>query len=124
VGPPGHDRGAIPRLGTRSCPTGACDAGWQVRTTPKASNDDEPAAAPFGAGLVARRGDGLLGLAALFDIRLGFRDEEWTFAIVEQAWSGVGMDELRVLAPGAWARLIRVLIANRGQAGFRQGPPK
>ena len=42
---------------------------------------------------------------------------------MEQAWSGVGMDELRVLAPGAWARLTRVLIANRGQAGFRHGPP-
>jgi len=41
--------------------------------------------------------------AALFDIRLGLRGEEWTLAIVEQAWSGVRMDELRVLAPGAWA---------------------
>ena len=58
----------------------------------------------------------------LFDTRLGLRDEEWTLAIVEQAWSGEGMDELRVLAPGAWARLTRVLIANRGQAGFRHGP--
>jgi hypothetical protein len=45
---------------------------------------------------------------ALFDIRLGLRDEEWTLAIVEQAWSGVRMDELRVPAPGASARLTRV----------------
>jgi hypothetical protein len=24
------DRGAVSRLGTRSCPTGACECGWQV----------------------------------------------------------------------------------------------
>jgi len=32
------------RLGTRSCPTGACGAGWRFRTTLRASGDDEPAA--------------------------------------------------------------------------------
>jgi hypothetical protein len=99
-------------------------AGWQVPYRRERRVTNEPAATPFGAGLTTRRGDGLLGLAALFDIRLGLRDEGWTLAIVEQAWSGVGMDELRVLASGAWDRLTWVLIANRGQAGFRHGPPK
>jgi hypothetical protein len=58
----------------------------------------------------------LLSPPALFDIRLGLRDEGRTLAIVEQAWSVVRMDELGVLALGAWARLTRVLIANGGQA--------
>jgi hypothetical protein len=70
-----------------------------------------------------RAGVLLLSSPALFDIRLGLRGEGRTLAFVEQAWSGVRMDELRVLAPGAWARVARVWVANRVQAGFRHGPP-
>jgi hypothetical protein len=67
-----------------------------------------PVASGGGCEKVEVRAVLLLSSPALFDIRLGLRDEEWTLAIVEQAWSGVGMDELRVLAPGASARLIWV----------------
>jgi len=100
----------LPNRASHRCGSGTpCDGG---RAAPVLIGSMRVRRSELGPGFF------LLSPPALFDSRLGLRGEEWTLAFVEQAWSGVRMDELRVLAPGAWAGVTRV------EVGFRHGPPK
>jgi hypothetical protein len=66
-----------------------------------------------------------LGVTRCFDNPARGGGEEWTRAPREQARSGVGMEVLDVLAPGAGASRTRVGVdpADHELAGFRHGTP-